>query len=103
MFSSTGNFSVQVKEKCDDIIEFLLDNAVTPDGFATKLERIGLINKAVREKAELPTVPNSERMRTVMNAVISRLKVNEQNVEKFKSVLERFGLLEDVSQLITLK
>ena len=101
-FFYTGNFCVQIKQKCDDIIEFLLDNAVTPEDFATKLKRIGLIKNAVWEKADLPTVPKSERMRTVMDAVISRLKLNEENVENFKSVLDKFGVLEDISEIIKL-
>ena len=91
---------MQVEEKCDEIIEFLLKNAVTPEEFATKLESVGLIGFRVREKAELSTVPKSERMRTVMVAVISKLKLNDENVDKFKSVLEKFEVLEDVSQII---
>lgn len=95
-FSPTDSFCVQVEEKCDEIIDFLLKNAVSPEAFASKLENIGLINFNVREEAELPTIPKSKRMGTVMGAVISRLKLKEENTEKFKSVLKKFGLLEDI-------
>ena len=73
---------------------------VTPEGIAIKLESVGLIRFNVREEAELPTVPKSKRMRTVMDAVISGLKLKEENVDEFKSVLEEFGVLKDVIQII---
>ena len=101
-FFSTGSFYEQVKENCDEIIEFLLKNAVTPEALAPKLESVGLINFTVRERAELSTVPKSERMRTVMDAVISRLKLKEENAKKFKSVLNKFGVLEDIIHIMNM-
>ena len=95
LFSTPG----QVARKREEIIEFLSVN-VSPERLAIELEIIGLINKDVREKAEVTTVPKSERIRPVINAVLSKLDLDEENVAKFKCVLKKLDVLEDLSKLI---
>ena len=73
---------------------------MSPDRFATELEISGLINRDVREEAEVTTVATSRRIRPVMNAVITKLELSEENADKFKSVLKKLGVLDDLTQII---
>ena len=98
-FSTTGSFYAKVEEKCEKIIDFLSVN-VSPVGLATELEIAGLITKHVRGLADVTTVPVPERIRPVIVSVISRLKLKEENAEKFKSVLQKLEVLEDVMHII---
>ena len=97
--STTGSIYVQVAKNREKIIEFLSAN-VSPEGFATELEIIGLINMDVREKAELTTYTKRERIRPVINAVITKLELNEENADKFKSVLKKLRVLADLRHMI---
>ena len=86
-------------EEREKIIKFLSVN-VNPVELATELEIIGLINSHVRGQAELTTVPVPDRIRPVINAVISKLELNEENADKFKRVLKTLGVLEDLDPII---
>ena len=100
LFSTIGSIYAQVNKEREKIIEFLAAN-VTPDGFATELEIVGLISKDVREEAEVMTITTRKRIRPVMNAVISKLELSEENADKFKSVLKKFMVLDDLIEIIT--
>ena len=74
---------------------------MSPEWFATELEIVGLISKDVREEAGVTTITTRKRIRPVMNAVISKLELSEENADKFKSVLKKLGILDDLIQIIT--
>ena len=99
-FSTTGSICAQVTKERESIVEFLSCN-VDPEGFATELEIIGLINKDIREEAEVATITTRKRIRPVIKAVITKLELNEENADKFKIVLKKFRLLDDLMHIIT--
>ena len=72
-----------------------------PVEFATELEIVGLISKDIREEAEVTTITTRKRIRPVINAVVTELERNEENIGKFKQILKKFRVLEDLSCIIT--
>ena len=99
MFSTTG-IHAQVFKEQENIIEFLSVN-VDPEGLATELEIVGLINRDVREEAEVKTITTRKRIRPVMKAVLSKLELSEESADKFKNVLKKLAVLDDLLPIIT--
>ena len=83
----------------DTIVRFLAAN-VSPGGLADKLLVAGLINDDIREKALVTGLPVSERIRPMIDAVITRIEQNAAKYDLFISVLRQFGSLEDFIQFI---
>ena len=85
----------RVAFRCGEIIRFLAAN-VCPGGLADKLLTVGLISESVREKALVTGLPVSERIRPMIDAVITRIELNAAKYDLFISVLKHFGYLEDL-------
>ena len=83
----------------DRIVRFLAANA-SPGGLADKLLVAGLISEGVRERALVAGLPASERIRPMIDAVITRIELNHAKYDLFISVLRQFGSLEDLVQYI---
>lgn len=85
--------------RCDDIISFLAAN-VSPERLADRLRRENLIGDDIKERASTTTIAKSDRIRPMVDAVISRVKLNVAKHAKFISVLKQFQDLEDLIQFI---
>ena len=93
------NAHKRVVQKCDTIITFLATN-VSPGGLADKLRGAGLINDEIRQLALVTGVPTTQNIRPMIDAVISRIELNEANYDKFISILKECGSLDDLIQFI---
>ena len=82
------------------IVRFLSVN-VSPESLANKLRSVGLISDDIWRQAIMPFASTPQRIRPLIDAIISRIELNEKNYDKFISVLEEFGSLEDLIQYIT--
>ena len=85
--------------KRDGIIRFLAAN-VSPGAFADKLQVADLITEHVREKALVTSVPGSDTIRPMIDAVLSRIELNEEIYDKFIGVLRQFQSFDDLIQFI---
>ena len=83
----------------DIIIRFLATN-VNPAGLADKLWISGLINEDIRDKALVVAVPVTDRIRPMIDAVITKIEVNVENFHTFIVVLRKMGGLDDLIHLI---
>ena len=83
----------------DRIVHFLAAN-VSPGRLADKLLVAGLVTEGVRERALIVGLPVSERIRPMIDAVITRIELNHAKYDLFISVLRQFGSLEDFIQHI---
>ena len=59
-----------------------------------------LITKAVWEEASLGGMTESNKLRVLMNSVLSQVELNAANYDKFVTVLYEFDGLQDVVQLL---
>ena len=59
-----------------------------------------LITKAVWEEATLGGMTDSNKLRVLMNSVLSQVELNAANYDKFVTVLYEFDGLQDVVQLL---
>ena len=77
--------------KGDKIIHFLSAN-VSPDRLADTLFAAGLINDDIKAKALVTSITIPERIRPLVDAVVTRIELNAANYEKFITVLRQFKL-----------
>ena len=98
-FPLTAGVYERVALNRDRIVRFLAAN-VSPGGLADKLLVAGLISEGVRETALVAGLPVSERIRPMIDAVITRIELNHAKYDLFISVLRQFGSLEDLVQYI---
>ena len=87
-------------QKRATIVYFLSVN-VSPELFANKLRSVGLIGDDTWRRAIMPFSSTPKKIGPLIDAIISRIQLNEKNYDKFISVLEEFGSLEDLIQYIT--
>ena len=83
----------------DKIVSFLTAT-VSPAGLADKLWVAGLINDDIRNKALVAAVTAPERIRPMIDAVVTKIKINAANFDTFISVLRHIGGLDDLIHLI---
>ena len=83
----------------EKIVDFLSENT-DPEGLAASLEGKGLINKAIKDIARVQTHTKPQRIRPMIDAVISKIELNE-NFDKFVEVLKTEGGLDELIELIT--
>ena len=98
-FPLTAGVYDRVALNRDRIVRFLAAN-VSPGGLADKLLVAGLISDDVRETALVAGLSVSERIRPMIDAVITRIELNHAKYDLFISVLRQFGSLEDLIQYI---
>ena len=85
--------------KFPQLIESLA-NIIPPDSLANKLLSEKLITKSCWEQACLSTVPNSQRIQPLILAVLSQVKLNDANYDKFMSVLRGTSGLQAIAQWV---
>ena len=99
-FSNAGlGVAERVSLKRDEIVHFLSTN-VNPERLADKFRVAGLINDDIRWKALVTTIAIPERIRPMIDAIITRIELNVANYDTFISVLREFKSLEDFIQFI---
>ena len=81
------------------IVRFLAAN-VSAGELADELLVAGLISDDVRQKAQVAALSVSERIRPMIDAVITRIELNAAKYDLFISVLKQFRSLEDLVQYI---
>ena len=81
------------------LIESLADT-IPAENLADKLLKEKLITKWCWEEACLPTVARSQKIRPLIRAILSRVKLNDSNYDKFVSVLREIPGLQDIVQLV---
>ena len=86
-------------QKRATIVYFLSVN-VSPELFANKLQSVGLIGEDTWRQAIMPYASNPKRIGPLIDAIISRIRLNAKNYSKFVSVLEDYGSLEDLIHFI---
>ena len=100
----SGNNASQYKtvaENIDVIVRFLATK-VNPQQLADKLNQAGLINDYIKEKVSdsMTGVTISEKIKTMIDAVLSRIQLKATNYDKFVAVLTQLGSLEDLIEYI---
>ena len=78
----------------------MLADTTRAEDLADKLLRERLITKGYWEEACLPTVTDSKRIRRLIRAVLSQVKLNPANYDKFVSALRELDGLQDIVQMI---
>ena len=76
--------------KRDKIVDFLSAN-VSAGTLGDKLFEAGLISDDIRLGGCVSRAHRSQKIGPMIDAVIARIELNEENYEKFKSVLKDFG------------
>ena len=85
--------------KFDQLIEKLADADVA-ESLADKLRKEELITHYCWEKACLQSVPNTDRIRPLINAVMSRVEMDTANYGKFISILKEISGLQSIIDLL---
>ena len=83
----------------DELIEKLADADVAKS-LADKLRKKEVITHYCWEKACLPNVPNTDRIRPLINAVLSKVEMNTANYGKFIAILIEIDGLQSIIELL---
>ena len=88
-----------LKTRLDKIIDFLAVNC-DPESLTDKLFAAGLINRSIAEEASMRAITKSQRIRPLVNTVLSLVEMNTENFGLFIQILEDIGGLDELVMLL---
>ena len=90
---------MKVFSKFDVIVSFLATNS-SPGTLASKLWTAGLINKDIKNKATVLGIDDEDKIRPMIDAVLSQIEMNTENYAKFIKILNDLGAMDDLVETI---
>ena len=81
------------------IVGFLATN-VSPGTLADKLWVAELITEDIRDKASVMGLTDREKIRPMINAVLTQIDVNVANYTRFMRILRELGAMDDLVSVI---
>ena len=89
----------KVFSKFDVIVSFLATNS-SPGTLASKLWIARLINKDIKNKASVLGIDDENKIRPMIDAVLSQIEMNTENYAKFIKILNDLGAMDDLVETI---
>ena len=101
MYSTRSPEYQKLQEKFDTVIRHLGD-ILSAEDLADKLFSNKLITKGKLEEASLSTVTNTNRMRTLIVAVLGQVHIDPTNYHKFVTLVSSISGAEHMAKLLRL-
>ena len=96
--TATVQYHARVFSKLNVIVSFLAAN-VSPGTLADELWVAALINQDIRDQASVMGLTNAEKIRPLIRAALSRIKINPANYRKFIAVLRNVEMDDLVTEI----